>query len=176
MSFIKCNLGGVLSFLEKPEENNQPLLLCNPRGDLQTFFSYKGDLKDLAKMQVKITLNPGDKSSIEEEIHRSFEGGMKLGQWLVFDLGVSPFFNIKGFFSQFNFFEENMFLPDNIHNHEYVLKNKILRPENDRDNFGNIGMNIKQEFKVIFLTSCKAEEFPGFIAHNRINFKPILVE
>ncbi|MCQ2818896.1 MAG: hypothetical protein MJ252_16645 [archaeon] len=176
MSYPKVKLTDVLKYLENKEEDNQPLLLVNPKGELITFFRYKGNLKEIYKMEIKITQNAEEKPKIEEEIHAAFEHAFKFGDWLVFDCGCSSSFEIRKFFEQFSFYDKDMFLPDNLQNKEYCLKHNLLRKENDIDNFGNVGLlEINQKSKIIFLTECPEEEFKSLIKLNDINFKPIVI-
>lgn len=178
-SIKKIPLTDALSFLDSKEENNLPLLFIDPKGDLLTFFNYKGKLREIYKLQMKLILHPEEEEKIEEDLHSIIEIGMRNGSWVVFDLGMSSNFNIKEFFQRFSWFEEKMFLPENIHNKKYCLEHNILREENDIGYFGNKGtMIIQEKFKIIFLSECAKKNIEKLIECNKSlgGFNIIVIE
>ena len=50
--YKSVHLTEVLQFLEGKEENNKPFLFVNQSGNLETFFTYKGNMKDIYKMNL----------------------------------------------------------------------------------------------------------------------------
>ena len=47
--YKSVKLTEVLKFLDGKEENNKPFLFINPSGNLDTFFTYKGNMKEISQ-------------------------------------------------------------------------------------------------------------------------------
>ena len=176
--YKSVKLTEILQFLDGKEENNKPFLFVNPTGTLETFFTYKALLIDIFKMKMNLQLKPEKKPEIQNELQTAFEGGMKIGNWLVFNLGRDSTFDLVGFLKQFPFYDKDMFQPDKIKDKKYCLNHKILREENDVDVFGNKGFfEIKESFKFCFLCLIKENEIDDFFKTNsELNFDVIIAQ
>ena len=103
---------------------------------------------------------------------------MRIGNWLVFNLGRDSKFNLVDFLKQFSFYDKDMFQPDKIKDKKYCLNHKILREENDVDVFGNKGFfEINESFKFCFLALIKENEIDDFLKTNsELNFDVIIAQ
>ncbi len=178
MSFPKIKLTEVLKYLENPEPEDKPFLFVNPSEDLYTFFKYKGNKVDILKDKIKLDLYPEQKDKVKENLLNNIEAGMALGGWAVFNTETSASFNILEHLKNLDFCDKEMFKPSKIHDKKYCLAQGLLRKENDVDFFGNRGyFEIKDKFKLCFLSACKFEEIDAFLKTNEnIEFNVIIVE
>ena len=178
MSFQTIKLTEVLKYLENPEPEDKPFLFVNPSEDLYTFFKYKGNKVDILKDKIKLDLYPDQKDKVKENLLNNLEAGMALGGWAVFNTESSASFNILDHLKSLDFCDKEMFKPSKIHDKKYCLSQGLLRKENDVDFFGNRGyFEIKDKFKLCFLSSCKIEEINAFLKINEdIDFNVIIVE
>ncbi len=179
MSFRRIQLTEVLKYLESEEEDQEkPYLFINPSQDLYTFFKYKGNKIDLVKDRIKLDLYPDEKDKIIDNFLNNLESAMALGGWAVLNAEGSASFDILEHFRKFNFCDKDMFKPSKIHDKKYVLSQGLLRKENDVDFFGNKGyFEIKDKFKLCFLSACKIEAIEAFLKiNNDIEFNVIIVE
>ena len=176
--YKSIKLTEVLQILDGTEENNKPILFINPTSTLETFFTYKANMSDIFKLKINLELHPEKKQDISNEIQNSLEAGMKAGYWVVFNLGKDPNFNLVEFLKNFNFYDKNMFKPNNIKDKKYCLEHKILREENDVDYFGNKGyFDIKNTFKFVFLSTCKENEIETLLkTNNEIEFDVVIAK
>ena len=167
----------VLQFLDGKEENNKPFLFINPSGNLDTFFTYKGNMKEIYKMKMKMEVHPETKEEIGKELHGCLESGMKIGSWVVFHLGNEPKFDLVSFLKQFPFYHKDMFKPETIHDKDFCLSHNIIREENNVDFFGNHGFfTIVDTFKFCFLSTCKPEQVDELLKTNsELEFDVIIV-
>ena len=178
MSFPKVKLTEVLQFLENPEPVDKPFLFFNPSEDLYTFFKYKGNKIDILKDRIKLDLNPEQKDQIIDHFLNNIEAAMALGGWAVLNTETSASFDVLEYLKRLNFCDKEMFKPSKIHDKKYCLSKGLLRKENDVDFFGNKGyFEIKDKFKLCFLSACKIEEIDAFLKINEnIEFNVIIVE
>ena len=86
--------------------------------------------------------------------------------------------DILEYLKRIDFSDKEMFKPSKIHDKKYCLSQGLLRKENDVDFFGNRGyFEIKDKFKLCFLSACKIEEIDSFIKSNKnIEFNVLIVE
>ena len=178
MSLPTIKLPDVLRHLKSQEPDDKPYLFINPPATLETFFTYKGTEIDIVKEKVRLTLHPEQLKDIEKKILDGVEAGMKLGGWVVFNIGTSANFKISEFFKNFKFFKDGMFKPSLVHDKKFCLNCGLLRKENDVDTFGNKGLfEIKEEFKICFLSLAKKEDANLVIKENNdMQFNSIIVE
>ena len=178
MSYPKIKLTEVLKYLENPEPEDKPFLFVNPSEDLYTFFKYKGNKVDILKDRIKLDLYPEQKDKLKENFLNNLEAGMALGGWVVLNTETSASFEIFEHFKRMDFCDKEMFKPSKIHDKKYCLNQGLLRKENDVDFFGNRGyFEIKDKFKLCFLSACKIEDIEAFIKTNEnIDFNIIIVE
>ena len=178
MSFPTIKLTDVLQYLENPEPVDKPFLFVNPSEDLYTFFKYKGNKIDILKDRIKLDLDPEQKDKIIDNFLNNIEAGMALGGWAVLNTETSASFDILEYLKRINFCDKEMFKPSKIHDKKYCLKQGLLRKEHDVDFFGNRGyFEIKDKFKLCFLSACKIEEINAFLKSNEnIEFNVIIVE
>ena len=176
--YKSVQLTEVLQFLEGEENNTKPFLFVNPTTTLETFFTYKANMKELHKMKLLLEMHPGKKNEIESELRGCLESGMKIGSWVVFNLGSSPTFNLTSFLKQFPFYHKDMFQPVSIHNKDFCLQHNILREESNVDFYGNHGyFEIKETFKFCFLSTCKESEIDKLISSNpELEFDVIIAQ
>ena len=178
MSYPKIRLTEVLKYLENPEPEDKPFLFINPSEDLYTFFKYKGNKVDILKDRIKLDLYPDQTEKIKENFLNNLEAGMALGGWVVLNTETSASFEILEYFKRLNFCDKEMFKPSKIHDKKYCLNQGLLRKENDVDFFGNRGyFEIKDKFKLCFLSACKFEDIEALIkANESLDFNVIIVE
>ena len=178
MSFPRIKLTEVLKYLENPEPVDKPFLFVNPSEDLFTFFKYKGNKVDILKDKIKLDLYPEQKEKIKDNFLNNMEAGMSLGGWVVLNTETSASFNIMDHLKNIDFPDKEMFKPSKIHDKKYCLSKGLLRKENDVDFFGNRGyFEIRDKFKLCFLSACKIEEIDAFLKSNEsIDFNVILVD
>ena len=178
MSFPTIKLTEVLKYLENPEPEDKPFLFVNPSEDLYTFFKYKGNKVDILKDKIKLDLYPEEKDKLKENLLNNLEAGMALGGWAVFNTETSASFNILEHLKTIGFCDKDMLKPSKIHDKKYCLSQGLLRKEHDVDFFGNKGyFEIKDKFKLCFLSACKIEEINAFLKTNEdIDFNVIIVE
>lgn len=171
-------LNDVLKYLDYPEEVDKPFLFVNPSEQLETFFRYKANLKEIFKLQLKLQMHPEEEKEIENEVNSAIEIGMKTGNWLVFHLGSSPDFSIVEFLKKFKFYDKDMCKPSKIKDKNYALEKGILRKENDVDVFGNKGcLQIMDKFKFCFLTTCDETKVDQLLkANSEWEFNVIIVK
>ena len=177
-SFPTIKLTEVLQYLENPEPVDKPFLFVNPSEDLYTFFKYKGNKVDILKDKIKLDLYPEQKEKVIENFLNNLEAGMALGGWVVLNTETSASFDILDHIKNLNFDDKEMLKPSKIHDKKYCLSKGLLRKENDVDFFGNKGyFEIKDKFKLCFLSACKIEEVDAFLKTNEnIEFNVIIVE
>lgn len=175
--YKSVHLTEVLQFLEGKEENNKPFLFVNQSGNLETFFTYKGNMKDIYKMKMMLDVHPEKKEEIEKEILACLGSGMKIGSWVVFNLGQNSKFDVVSFLKQFSFYDKDMFKPETIHDKDFCLSHNIIKKEDNVDVFGNHGYFLIQEtFKFSFLSTCKPDEVDTLIKTNsELEFDVIIV-
>ena len=178
MSIPTIKLTEILQYLDSKEPDDKPYLFINPSENLDTFFRYKGTQIDLIKEKVNLDLHPEQLNDIQKNILDNIEIGMRQGGWVVFNIGVSGSFNINNFFKKFSFFKEGMFKPSSVHDKKYCMNCGLFRKENDIDTFGNKGcFEIKDEFKILFLSTAKKEDADSLIKENQdIEFNAIIVD
>ena len=178
MSFPTVRLTEVLQYLDNKEPVDKPFLFINTSEDLYTFFKYKGNKVDILKDKIKFDLYPEQKDKLKESLLNNLEAAMALGGWAVLNTETSASFDILDYLKQLDFCDKEMFKPSKIHDKKYCLSQGLLRKEHDVDFFGNKGyFEIKDKFKLCFLSACKIEEIDAFLKTNdKIEFNVIIVE
>jgi hypothetical protein len=173
----KVNLTEILPLLETEEISNKPLILVNPEGALETFFTYKGTLVEVYKMNLKIMAGKSSVEEIGEQIRSIISAGLQRGAWIVFYIGSGSDFKIADFFSKLPYVNDNFFKNENFFDKSYLKSTGILKDEEDKDFFNNHGYyKILPKSKVIYLSTCKEEEIETLINNNaNISFDIILV-
>ena len=153
------DLNGTLRVLEG-FDSNKSLLFINPDANLQTFFTYKGTLIEINKMNLRKQLGKVTDKDNSEEIRINLSQGIQKGYWLVFDMDKNAELNLDSFFKTCSFYNKDTFFNfQNFKSKDFMLKNGILKEEDDKDFFGNSGgYNCHDTFKICYLCCCKIEE------------------
>jgi len=170
-------LNDVLKFLEG-ERTDKPYLFVNPSGDLETFFTYKGTLVELQKMKLKQIMGKCVKEDDEESIRKTLYFGLGRGGWIVFNMGSGSDFKVNEFCGQFSFYNKTMFEQNRLFDKNYLISCNILKPEEDKDAFGNLGYwKVHDGARVFFLTTCPEEKLDDLLKTNEgLNFTIVVVK
>ncbi len=173
------NLPGVLSVLEG-EKTQSPVFFINPTGTLETFFTYKGCLVEVNKMQYRLQLGKATKEQISEEIRVLLTSGLQRGDYVVFYSGQLSNFNFAEFFSQFDFNKGDQSFFDNgkLFDKAYLISSGILTPDLDKDYFGAKGSYaVNASSRVVYLCKCEESEISTVKANSSgINFNYYLAQ
>ena len=154
--------------------STKSLLFINPEGSLQTFFTYKGTLIEINKMNLKKSIGRATDKENEETIRANLWNGIQKGYWLVFDMDKNCELNLNKFFSAYSFYNKDTFFNhNNFQSKKFLLDSGILKTEEDKDFFGNDGMyRVHDTFKICYLCCCKQEEIETL----KKNIDPSLIE
>ena len=174
----KIKLVEVLQVLEK-KEYSKPVIFIDPNESLNTFFTYKGKVLNLAKQKLKLQANMIQLKDAEELVRRTIISALTMGDWLGFELDKNSIFDIKDYFSKFSFYKDDLF---NTSNHTvrdtWNTNFKLLNKEEDKDAFGNSGFwKPKDSFKMCFISNVAHEDISEFLNLNSTDvFDVILIE
>jgi hypothetical protein len=170
-------LTDILPLLEG-QNTEVPYFFVNPGGSLQTFFTYKGTLIEINKLNLRGKIQTLKKEEISEEIRVNLVNGLQKGYWLVFDVDSNSTFNLKEFFSQFLFYDDNFFNFPKLFDKKYLVEREILKPDEDKDFFGNKGSyKVDERSRIFFLSTFAKEELTEFKDLNSgIKFNYTIIE
>lgn len=153
---------------ELTNKRTKPLLFIDPKGLLETYFKYKGIVKNVKELSDIIKSQPKTKQNIEIDLLNSFKDSMTVGTWLIFNLGNNPTINCTSFLGQLSFYDKNICRPNRIMDKQYCFEHKILPKEIDVDGFGNEDIfHINEGFKLIFVSSCTADSSFELYSNNK---------
>lgn len=163
---------------ELTNKRTKPLVFIDPKGLLETYFKYKGTLKNIKELSDIIKSHPNKIQDIEIDLLNSFKDAMTVGSWLIFTLGNNPTTNCASFFNQLSFYDKDMCRPNKIMNKEYCFEHNILPKVIDVDGFGNEDrFHINDNFKLIFVSSCTTDSANELLLNNKeLDFDIIIVE
>ena len=173
----KISLVQALPYLEQ-EQTEKINLFVNPSGQLETFFNYKGKLLEISKDKMRVDLGKNTIEEVGDDIRANIISGLRLGESIILHTGGSENFNLLEFFSKFSWFKKDFFENSNFLKAEYLKKNKMVKTEEDKDNFGNAGCyKCNQKAKIFVLTHVNFEEIQAYTnANPNMNFNIIYVE
>lgn len=178
MDSIKTiELTQVLPYLNKQQENNITLFINN-KGDLETFFNYKGHIIEIYKLKLKIELGNSSVEEIGEEIRSQIIIGLQKGYSIVLHLGETENFDLHEFFSIFSWFKNDFFDNINFKNTEYLKKNNLVKKDEDEDFYGNFGgYEVHENAKMYVLSLIVLEDLEKFLNVNKkLNFECVNVQ
>jgi len=178
MDSIKTiKLAEALPYLDRPQETNVTLFINN-KGDLETFFNYKGQLIELNKLKMKIDLGKSTVQEVGEEIRSTIIMGLQKGYCIVLNLGGSENFDLHGFLSKFSWYKNDFFENCNFRNTQYLKKNNLVTKDEDVDHFGNSGgYKVDGSAKIFVLSLMESKDLEKFLSVNqKINFDCVNVE
>lgn len=172
----RIGLTEALPYLENSQGDNI-ILFANPSGQLETFFNYKGRLIEIYKEKMKIDIGKNSIEEVGEEIRALLISGIQYGYSIVLDTGSSENFDIDAFFSKFKWYKSDLFANKNFLNTAYLKKNNMIKPEEDKDHFGNTGgYKCNEAAKIFILTLTEENNLPAFIkANSKITFETLIV-
>jgi len=155
----EIDLQGILTVLST-HDNNKSLMFVNPDGNLETFFTYKGTLIEINKMNLRKLANLNTDKDNEEVIRQNLVFGIQRGYWLVFNMESNSSLNLDNFFKYFPYYNKNTWYNfQNYKDKDFLVKSGLLKNDDDKDFFGNSGGYTPHDtFKICYLCSCPINE------------------
>ncbi len=134
----------------------------------ETFFKYKGKLIDIANLKLKQDKGQIIGDNIDKEIRQSIRGSLFSGEQIALFLSGEMDFNLIKFFNQFKWFEKSSFFKiKNLHDKEYLKSKEILRKDEDKDVYGNLGSWFpNKDAKMVIIITCMS----SFLKDVKVNF------
>jgi hypothetical protein len=177
MESTKITLPNVLPFIQKPPEN-EIRVFFNTTGQLETFFTYKGNLIDIYKEKLRIDMGKKTLNEYGEELRALLIKFLQYGYTIIFNFGGSETFDLIEFLKQFNWFKEDFFENMNYLSREYLIKNKILKDEEDWDltNTFQGEWKVRESARLHFLSELSEDKIEKFFsANSKIPLKSVIV-
>ena len=136
--------------IDESWENGKTAFIFDPTELAPRFFVYSGKLVELNRTMVKMSMGAATLEDLREEIRRQFYFAMKNGETLAF-------YSDK-LIGRFNEYFDEKSIPEEIFDPKQItdenIYKKILKEDEDVDNFGNKGyFSMKDEFKVCMIVN-----------------------
>ena len=178
MESTKTSLAKVLPLIQSPADN-EIRVFFNTTGQLETFFTYKANLIDIYKEKLRIDMGKKTINEYGEELRALLIKFLQYGYTIIFNFSGSETFDLIGFLKQFSWFKEDFFENKNYLSRDYLVKNKILKDEEDWDltNIFQGGWDVRESARLHFLSELSENLIEKFFAANsKIPLKSIIVE
>ena len=171
------SLPEALPYLNK-DQTDKLTLFINPKGDLETFFNYKGKLIELQKEKMRIDFGKNTVEEVGEGLRSNLILSLQYGYNIVLHLGASENFDIDEFFSKFSWYKSDFFKNANFLKTDYLKKNKLIKKDEDKDFFGNNGgYEVKDTARIFLLTHAELVEVNTLLAKNaKLDFECLYVQ
>ncbi|CAI2381633.1 unnamed protein product [Moneuplotes crassus] len=144
------NLTELETAIEDAWTENKVPFFFDTQGNAEVFFKYKANLVELNRMQVALAAEETTVDDVKEKIRTHLLYALKSGSCIVFF--------VDKLMGKFEDYYDESFLPKEIFDPTEIVKpeiyKKILKEDEDMDNFGNKGGFYHQEtFRVAVLST-----------------------
>ncbi|CAD8171727.1 unnamed protein product [Paramecium pentaurelia] len=151
-------LQAMLGIMDQDKEEGKISFLIDKTGNAYTFFKYKGTIIDISSFVITEQNQGKNHEENVEKARKCVVYGLEAGDNLVFSTDITAT-NLN------EFFKSDWYKPEAIFNYEEITNPKyfrahLLKPEEDKDGFGNKGQFWpKKELHIVLLYTQKEGEF-----------------
>ncbi|CAD8168799.1 unnamed protein product [Paramecium octaurelia] len=150
-------LQAMLGAMDQDKEEGRISLLLDKTGNAYTFFKYKGTIIDISQFLIAEQNQGKNHEDHVEKARKAVVYGLEVGDNLVFSTDLQTI-NLNDFFKSDWYKPEAIFNYQEITNPNY-FRAHLLKPEEDKDGFGNKGQFWpKKELHIVLLQTQKEGE------------------
>jgi hypothetical protein len=115
-------------------------VLVDTTYQVETFLKYKGRIIDIADLSLKKSKGTIQEADLDREIRQSLRSSIFSGEIVCFFIGGEMDFDLIKFMKEFKWFDKSTFFNyKNLSNKDYLLKQGILKSDEDYDENKNKG-------------------------------------